>query len=188
MSCILSFDLSLTSTGWCVAADGAVREYGLIEGKHDEVKRLIYNRNRVCDKIDTTKPDLVVFEDLAWSKNEAYAKEIAGMAYMIRAELVSDGTPYIVVAANSLKKFACGSGGSKKTPVKKEHVLKFCATRFGHDVDSNDIADAIILAYIGMALRGEWSATIAAQGEVLETLRKNYPKIQPGISKEADGW
>jgi Holliday junction resolvasome RuvABC endonuclease subunit len=181
VSRILSFDLSLTNSGWCVAVDGTIREHGLIPGKCDGVQRLIHNRNRICERIDGEHPDMVIFEDLAWSKNEAFAKENAGLAYMVRAELVTEKIPYIVAAANSLKKFCCGSGGSKKTPVKKEHVLKDLALRFGHNVDSNDVADAIVLAYIGMALMGEWEPKIAAQREVLETLRKNYPHLKQPV-------
>lgn len=195
MSRVLSFDLSLTASGWALAVDGVVREHGLISGKCDGVARLIHNRNRICECIDIDRPDLVIFEDLAWSKNESFAKENAGLAYMVRAELVTDKIPYVVAAANQLKKFCCGSGGSKKAPVKKEQVMKDLYKRFGHDVNDNNIADAIVLAYIGMALIGDWEPKISAQGEVVAALRKNYPhwdtvRVQPGrtTNSPSDGW
>lgn len=176
MAGVLSFDLSLSASGWCYAA-GKICGYGLLLGKYKDTQRLIYNRGIVCDKVDQIKPDLVIFEELAWSRNESFAKENAGLAHMVRAELYVDKVPWVVATANQLKKFACGSGGSKKNPVKKEHVLKFCATRFGHDVSSNDVADAIILAYIGMALMGDWEPTTQAQKEVLAKIRESNPGI-----------
>ncbi len=198
MSRVLSFDLSLTNSGWCLAVDGAIREHGLIPGKCDGVARLIHNRNRICELVDIDRPDLIIFEDLAWSKNEAFAKENAGLAYIIRAELVTDKIPYVVAAANQLKKFCCGSGGSAKTPVKKEQVMKDLYKRFGHDVNDNNIADAIVLAYIGMALIGDWEPKIAAQGEVIEALLKNYPTLKRAVQpvrpiqtvqqSPSDGW
>ena len=54
-------------------------------------------------------------------------------------------------------------------------MLKFIATRFGHDVNDNNIADAIGLGYVGMALVGDWSPTMEAQSSVLATIRKNNP-------------
>lgn len=173
MSRILAFDLSLTASGWATGYDGHLGATGLIVGKGDGVPRLIFNRNRVLDKVEEVKPDLVVFEDLSVGSNMSYAKEIAGVTYMIRAELVTDKIPYVVVAPTSLKKFVCGSAGSPKAPVKKEHMLKNMATRFGHDVNDNNVCDAIGLAYVGMALVGEYEPGTQPQRDALVKVREN---------------
>ena len=175
MSRILGLDLSLTASGWALAVDGKVDSYGLIPGKYDGIARLIHNRDAVCDKIDAVKPDLVIFEDVAHHANNNLANENVGMAWMIRAELFADKLPYVLCSPSSLKKFVCGSGGSPKNPIKKEHMLKFMATRFGHDVNDNNACDALGLAYIGMALVGDWQPTIDPQREVLAKIRESHP-------------
>lgn len=178
MSRIATFDLSLSATGWAIADSGKVLSHGLITGKFEEVPRLIYIRNRVCEKIDAEKPDLVVFEGLAMRSMDGKALDRTGLAYMIRAELVTDKTQWMEVSPQSLKKFVVGRGGSKKNPVPKTLVVKYIATRFKHaNVDDDNICDAIGLAYIAMALLGEWKIEIEAQEEVLQTLRKNNPGI-----------
>ena len=175
---ILAFDLSLTGTGYCSAMDGKTCGYGLCPGKGEGVRRLIHVRDAVCKKVDDLKPDLVVFEDFSYGSSDGKAFERAGLAYMIRAELVSDGVPFALCSPSGLKKFVCGTAGSPKQPMKKEHMLKFLATRFGHDVDDNNVCDAIGLAYVGMALVGDWQPQIDAQRQVLAKLRETNKGVE----------
>lgn len=171
MARVLTFDLSLQASGWAVGDGGAVKQFGLIEGKFNDVPRLIHNRNRVMDKVDEVQPDLVVMEDLAFSRNMSFAKEIAGMAYMIRAELVTEKIPYIVVGPTQLKKFIVGVGGGKKIKVTKDLILLNVFKRFGHDLTDHNIADAVGLCYLGMALVGDWKPTFAPQVMVAQAVR-----------------
>lgn len=163
---VIGMDLSLTSSGFAVATNGTITSSGIIPGKHVGIERLIWVRNRVCEKIDATKPDLIVFEDLAFSRNEAYAKEVAGAAWMIRAELFTDKKPYLLVGASQLKKFTTGHGNSKK-----EEMLLACFKRWGHDKRSNDEVDALALAHMGMAILGDEEPTIEPQREVLAAVK-----------------
>lgn len=183
---VFSLDLSLTATGYALGIDGTVAEYGLIPGRYMDVARLVWNRNRVMDKIDAAKPDMVIFEGLAMRSMDGKALERTGMAYMIRAELFSDKTPWVECAPTSLKKFVVGRGGSKQNPVPKELVVKYIATKFGHEsVDDNNVCDAIGLAYVGMALLGDWTPTMKAQEEVLATIRKSQ---QVPVKQTVEGW
>lgn len=184
---VLALDLSLTASGWAVGAGGILTSHGLIPGKCDGVQRLIYNRNRVCEKIESVIPSLVVFEDFSFGSNMSYSKEIAGMSYMIRAELVQEKIPYLCVSPMSLKKFVVGTAGSAKQKVTKDLVIKEIFKRFSIDVNDNNIADAVGLAFIGMALMNEWQPQIEPQRQVLDGLRKNNPwlPVQSGQSKEA---
>ena len=178
MSKICAFDLSLLNTGYAIAIDGKVTSFGLIEGKGDGVERLIFNRDAVCDLIDNTAPDLIVFEDFSYGSSDGKAFERAGMAYMIRAELFGDKRPYFAVSPMSLKKFVVGSAGSAKKKVTKDLVIKEIFRRFGHNVDDNNVADAIGLAYVAMAALGDWDTQMDPQRQVLATVYKNYPWIK----------
>lgn len=176
MARILGFDLSLRASGWAVCQDGSLVHHGLIEGKGTDIHRMIYVRNAVMEKIESQAPvDLLVFEDLAFGANMSFAKENAGLAYMIRAECVADKIPFVLVAPTALKKFVCGSAGSSKTPVKKEHMLMNVYKRWGHEVNDNNVCDGIGLAYLGMALMMDRPAETQAQKDVVEKLWKTYP-------------
>lgn len=176
----------MTGTGVALAIDGKISQYGLLPGKHDGIRRLIYLRGLICDKVDAVKPDLVVFEGLSFNSRDNDF-ERAGLAWMIRAELFSDGVQFALCAPQSLKKFVCGTAGNAKQPMKKENMLKYLFSRFGHDVDNNDICDAISLAYVGMALVGDWEPTIQAQRDVIEKLRATNKGVQ-FKKQEMAGW
>lgn len=183
MSCIMALDISLLSTGFALAVDGQISSSGTIAGKGEGIERLIYNRNTICRQIDLAAPTLIVFEDLAFSRNEAYAKEIAGLTWMIRAELYTDKRRYLLVGPSQLKKFVTGSGAAKK-----EQIIKEVFKRWGRDCPDNNSADAIGLAYIGMALRGEWTPTMAAQTEVLAALKKVNSWMTPLVESKGGEW
>lgn len=178
---IASFDLSLTATGYAVAVDGVVDPYyGVITGKGDGIGRLVAMRNDVMAQVDAVKPDFVVMEGLSMA-SRGMNDQLAGNAYLIRAELFTDGIPYVLVSAMGLKKFVCGTAGSKKFKVGKELMLKEIFRRFGHDVTDNNVADAIGLAYVGMALCGDWQPQIEPQREVLASIRKSKDQKLPGF-------
>lgn len=177
MPIVLAFDLSLSSTGWALTADGRLVDTGLILSQGEGVGRLIVLRNKVMDLVDKHMPALVMFEDLAFAGYDT-GHERAGLAYMVRAELHSDAFPWAVVSPASLKKFVVGQGGSKKNPVRKEHMLKAMLQHFGHDIDQNDIADAIGVAYVGMAAIGDWEPRTKAQREVIEKFIASNPTLK----------
>ncbi len=156
-------DLSLSNSGIAVAVDGKLENFGAVPGKGAGIARLIADRDSIMDRVDQAKPDFVIMEDVAYSMNKSYAKENAGLAFIIRVELFTEKIPFIVVASSSLKKFCSGSGSAKKEMMIKE-VLK----RWGVDCPDNDTADAVALAFLGMALTGEWTPTIQPQREVVE--------------------
>ncbi len=179
MSSVLSLDISLTNSGWAVGEDGTVIAHGAIPGRHEGMLRLIWNRNRILDQVDKVKPDMIVMEGLAMRSMTGHNLERTGLAYMVRAELCSDHLQWIEVSPQSLKKFIIGRGGSKKNPAPKSLILKYIATQFKHtDVDCDDVADALGLNYIGMALMGDWTPTTEAQRDVLEKLGISQPAQQ----------
>lgn len=170
---VLSFDLSLTATGTALGVNGKILEYGLISGLHTGIRRLIYDRARVMDRVDEVKPDMIVIEALSFGSKGSAVHDQAGLFRSIEMEFVQDGWKYITVAPPSLKKFVCGSAGSAKNPVRKEHMLKYMFSRFGHDISDNNVADAIGLAYLGMAAIGDWLPSIDPQRDVLANIHKS---------------
>ncbi len=179
MSCVFSLDISLSATGYAIGENGIVKTHGLVPGRHTDIERCIWIRDRVMDKVDEVKPDLVAMEGLAMRSMDGKALDRTGVAYMIRAELCTEKIPWCEISPQSVKKFVVGRGGSKNNPVGKDLVVKYMATRFGHtDVDQNDICDALGVLYVAMAAVGDYTPTIAAQSEVLEPVWSKNPWLR----------
>lgn len=186
---IAAFDLSLTATGWATS-DGLNHQFGVVDvGKLTGMLRLDHIMNTVVgathsNPTASSMADLILFEDLSFGSNDPSAQERAGLAYIIRRELWlrRRETPYILVAPSALKKFVTGKGNAKKELMMLE-VFK----RFGIDTSDNNIADAVGLMHIGLAIAGRYQTTMGAQREVLDTLAKSHPWISayPGLYKAA---
>ncbi len=176
---VAAIDLSLTCTGWAIGSAGKLVDRGRIVPTLliGEIPRLLLIRNAVMNVIEEAKADLVVFEDFSFASNMSGAREIAGAAYSIRMELFTDGKPYFCVSPQALKKFIAGRGSTKKEKVPKEKIILEVFKRWGVEAEDNNVADAIGLAYVGMAFAGEWDVTIEAQAEVLAVLKAKNSKI-----------
>jgi crossover junction endodeoxyribonuclease RuvC len=116
--------------------------------------------------------DLVVMEDFAFAASMSFAREIAGLSYMVRHWLWKQQKPYVLVAPTSVKKMATGKGNADKSL-----VMKSVFQRWAHDCDNDNSADAVTLCYIGRSLVGEWQPTTDPQREVIAMLAKKYPEL-----------
>ncbi len=166
---VAAFDLSLTGTGWALyPGPSGSMEFGTIRPRmKDGMSRLDEIVSRVMAIADHA--ETLLFEDLSFGSNDPSAQERAGLAYLIRHRLWKEGQSFFLVAPSRLKKFVTGKGNAKKELMMLE-VFK----RFGHSPADNNAADAIGLAYIGMALSGAWTPTMQQQAEVLADIRKKY--------------
>src|ERR1017187_1853414 len=171
---IVSFDLSLSATGWCVA--GAAVEWGVFKPPNVRGGERVDWIARQCSGW-VKAAELVVMEDFSFSSNMQGTREIAGVAYMVRHWLWRHSIPYVLVAPASPKKFIVGHGGSKNNPVTKSIVIKEVWKRWDHDTCDDNAADAIGLCYIGRALTGERPASTDAQRVVIDALAKKYPDL-----------
>jgi Holliday junction resolvasome RuvABC endonuclease subunit len=129
--------------------------------------------DQIDARIDNPKPDLVCLEGPSFGSKGAALYEMYGLHCMVRAELLAEKIPYVMVAPSSLKKFCCGTGGSPKNPIRKEHVLRDLFKRWGLDVSDNNIADATVLALLGAVLVGDAEPSMDAQRQVVDKLCKD---------------
>ncbi len=177
---VVGVDLSLTATGLAIQfTDGTIHRT-ISAPKLAGMERLDCLAEQIDGKI--ALGDLVIFEDLAFSMNNAYAKENAGLAYLIRWRLWKRGIPYLLVTASSLKKFVTGAGNAEKSLLLRE-VYK----RWGVDAANDNEADAVGLLYIGLAYTGQWEPTTEAQREVLEVLRNPKTKKRKPATARREG-
>lgn len=179
---VIAFDQSPTKTGWAEYSVGAEIEYGICpafrkpvagERKEDhEVARLRHVLQFIKGRV--TRPGvvpLVLMEGFAHNE-KFHSHMMGGLGYSARFFLSQSNIDWLIVSPGSLKKFAASSGSAKK-----ELMIKECLKRFHVDTDDNNVADAVALCHVGMALLGWWEPRTGQQREVVALLQKNNDRI-----------
>lgn len=171
---IVALDLSFTGTGWAyyshpqeTGLEHRFLHTGLFKSNPKETPLL-----RMMDLASATlhlfgphPPQLVVLEGFAYGRaNQAH--QMGGLGYLVRKALHDNGYRWIEVAPSALKKFVSGSGNANK-----DVMLKNVYKRFGFDTNDNNIADAVGLLYVGLALEGLWEPTTAEQRAVIGQIK-----------------
>jgi len=167
---ILGIDLSLNSTGLCIhhEAVGATNDtlinkkgysFFLIDFPRPTKKRPGPTREekwfKIVDRIEyyADHADEVILEDYAFGavgRGKSILCEIGGI---VRFALRKRHIPYTLVSPTTLKRFV-GSPGSKSM------IPKECLKRWKIDLDSDDLADALVLTKIGEAIEDPNADTV----------------------------
>jgi len=115
---------------------------------------------------------LAVVEGISYGHNMKGHAERSGLYYTFLYYLWRRKAHYVVVPPTVLKKFATGKGNAHK-----DQVLKEVYKRFGQDAANSDVADAIVLNYIGRALCEIWEPTTSIQRTVIEKLESQFSLV-----------
>lgn len=170
----IGIDLSLTGSGVVVLNDGKIIEQKLIKSKPsgdrpiDEVNRIKKIVEEIEMIISEDIPTIAVIENLAFAVRKTTAlTQLAGLSFLVRSMLVDYNIPFYMCAPTTLKRFATGKGNSEK-----DHMILNAYKAYGVESIDNNIADAIFLAKIGMAILGCEKVTSLHQIETIELMRK----------------
>lgn len=128
--------------------------------------RLEFITHEIMKTIHANKPDVIAIE--GYSLNTKHASSIIPLVELgglLRFFLYLDGFEWLSPRASTLKKFVTGSGTAKKDEVMM-HVLK----RWGHTSQSNNTADAYVLAAMGLAAKGGLTGITKVQTEIINGL------------------
>lgn len=177
MRCVVGLDLSLTATGWFLLIEGNPIKTGVLRTPLTGIERIDWIAKRVVNLIGVLVPEqtIVVIEGYSFASTGNVVYEIGGLGTMVRHALWSRKIPYIECSPNSLKKFATGSGDSKK--VKKEHVIREVWRRWNFEASDNNEADAYVLGRIGMCMLDLDEPTTDYQRAVLIALMQKLPAV-----------
>lgn len=104
---------------------------------------------RVMEIHEKYKPDRIVIEEM-FVGHASSAVTIIQIGSLLRYFLWQENIRYQDVPATVLKKFVAGTGNAKK-----EQMMMFVSKRWGFESPTNNIADAIGLAMVGLCLNGE---------------------------------
>jgi Holliday junction resolvasome RuvABC endonuclease subunit len=109
---ITGLDLAMGATGLCLP-DGSVltiKPKGKGDARYTEV------RDHIRLAVRTSRTDLVVLESIQGRSLKGDAAIVLPMMHgAVRAMLMDDGVPYVLLNQSTLKKFATGNGGADKT-------------------------------------------------------------------------
>lgn len=168
----MGVDLSLTGTGVIVLRNGEIIHEELIKSKStktyvDEVRRIQQIVQSIITIAGGYSPQLVVIEGLAFmARNTTALVQLAGLNYLLRAALVGQGIPFVIVAPSTLKKFVTGKGSGPKDVMMLETFK-----RWGVTLVDNNVCDAYGLAKTGEALiRTDRKELTKPQQEVIKLL------------------
>jgi crossover junction endodeoxyribonuclease RuvC len=177
---VFALDLSLTGTGFANWGP-AKMDLGCTEGliASSPLKgpaRLGFIRDKIRQLVvQGGSPDrtLVLIENYAFGKSNQ-AHQMGELGGVIRLMLHEEGYKYFVVTPTRLKKFLTGKGVAEKNLMLKE-LFKV----FGHDVNDDNIADALVLMELGRAMIGHPSKELPKyRREVVEEVLRDLSKLE----------
>ena len=153
---VVGIDLSLTNTGYakCQMAGGSfhweVAGYRSTGKKGDSLSqrhmRLSDIDTSIAHAVDLDEPDLVVVEAPSFGSRYGSQHDRSGLWWMVVDGLIFNGYPVATVPPTSRAKYATGKGNAGK-----DEVLASVVRTYGSaDVTDNNIADAVVLAAMGM--------------------------------------
>lgn len=171
---VLGIDPSLTSCGiGCIDDTLTILNSSVIKpGKRRGAERLDYIIDRIQTIGNTTKPDLVVLEGYSYnSVGRSY--DLGELGGVIRLYLYQNNLDTIIVPPLQLKKFWLNTGYLSRNELKKEIVEKINKTfNTFFSEKKADIAEALGLAYIGLALYDKVPLHTRKQREVIHSLQQ----------------
>lgn len=170
---ILGLDLSLTETGWCEETNSSITKVGIVDtNKMRGLDRMDYILNDMWEhitdpKLESNDQTLVILEGFSFGSKGSALFEIAGLGYLVRHQLWQEDIEFILVPPTALKKYCTGKGNTEKSMIIKEVYKKW-----KYDSNSDNEADAYVLARIGRALLG-WDTDLTTyQKEVIKQIKE----------------
>lgn len=147
MKKIIGLDLSLTSTGWYVIDEN--NQCGQIKTSPKKFNNIMQRVQHISDVIlqkikEHGGVDLVIMQDYFVGKNCQTVIQLSVLGTIVRYKLLKNGIGYLAVAPTQIKKYSTGSGTAHK-----DNMLKIVFKNYGLDTESNNIADACAIAYLG---------------------------------------
>lgn len=178
----LGLDLSLTATGFYLIQDGKDAISKEIKTKPADFPHTIARADHIADEILNTikgiKIDMIAMEDYFSGRQPGSVIQLAILGTMVRARLLDNGYSFLTIAPTQIKKFETGSGIAPK-----DTMIKAVFQHHGFDTNSNNIADACAIAYVGRAVYyynylgyNDWTK---CQIEVLKKIKKDREITAP---------
>ena len=150
---IMAIDPSTTSTGWCIYENKPI-EYGRIcpNKTLEYIDRVIYILKELNALKSKYKPEIIIIEQLAVTRNAKVAQMLAGLQVAI--EVMFRQEEYLIVEARPTKWRAyCGIKGKKREEL-KQNAVNYIMSKYKIKVN-DDEAESVCIAEFGSSLKIE---------------------------------
>ena len=185
MTRVVGLDLSLTQTGMAFAASDESgvklstkthksKTTGM--GLSDRAGRLWSLTSRVLKDTCEFRPDLVLLESPALHQTSGSHHDRSGYWWLVVKELLDSGLVVAEVSIGTLKKYATGSGSAGKDQIVIAVTRRYPAVQF----ETNDEADALVLAAIGCRMLG--SPVELTLPKLNLDASKGFPKLEVPVA------
>ena len=150
---IMAIDPSTTSTGWCIYENKPIKYGRICPNKTFEyIDRVIYILKELNALKLKYKPEIIIIEQLAVTRNAKVAQMLAGLQVAI--EVMFRQEEYLIVEARPTEWRAyCGIKGKKREEL-KQNVINYIMSKYKIKAN-DDTAEAICIAEYGSSLKIE---------------------------------
>ena len=115
---LLSLDLSLNETGYCVDTSQSIASGILKPPKNlTQYEKIEYNLTKILELVEANNIKLVGIEAAAYGMKSSSMNILAEQQGVIKHELRKRGVSVTEVAISSIKKYITGKGNAKKVQV-----------------------------------------------------------------------
>lgn len=187
---VAGIDPSLSATGVAIITDDRQHDSCCFRSEKcgvraiDRFDRHMQIINPLLEWLEVWKPQMIVIEDYAIRADESRNHhELIEFCWSVRSYvLCCDWVPELLECApKTLKKFACGYGGSKKHRVTKDVIRAACLRHWGINFRTSDEMDSYVLARMAACITGIVGADqpiASAQRAALSALTgKNWGRV-----------
>ena len=138
---VIAVDPSLTGTGICVVHKGKFFVALLGDKGKRGLERLTYLAGQFARLVAALPGYDLIIEGYAMGARDSHSHSLGEVGGAYKMAAFSSRRRVITPSPNTIKKFATGKGNAPK-----EIVMKELFKRWGIDVDSNNLADAVAIA------------------------------------------
>ena len=171
---IMGIDQSYNFCAWVILRDGCMIDFGIVKSDTDDT---MYERalNVAIDLYNVYEkyvPNRIQIEGLAFGTSGNVTRDLAGLLFTIInvMKIKIPGVDIVVVPPTAVKKFATGSGKSKKPEIiaalPKEIIESFQQKGFKKTTGLADLADAFWI--------GRYSGTVAEHRQIVEYITNHF--------------
>ena len=179
MRYVVGIDASLRGFALCVAGGGPVRIEEWTTPPAKDVRGRIARYERLVEGVlGIVRPlveqglnPLVVIEHYSHASKGSSHNDLAELGGILRRELLRLGVEILEVAPGTLKRFETGRGNAGKPA-----CVSAMSRRYDRHLDTDNKADALGLAMLGMVLLGQASARTAFERDVALQVAKARSK------------
>ena len=146
MANFFGLDFAFANNGLIILdEDGKIIRQDLVKttNKQSDELRLVYIRDYVSSLLKDG--DIAYIEGLSYGSIGLAKAQMSAVHYVIRLLLMEKGIKYKIIEPTVLKKFVTGKGQCKKNLI----LLKVFK-KWGIEFDSDDLADAYVLARMAL--------------------------------------